>query len=91
MSPNLLAVLMLINGIAAGALIAIASYAPELRFMARFLERRDTDDSGAGNARVTVNSSAPGIADLAAVMNAELDRSAAAHVEDNTLAIELLR
>ena len=78
MSNGLLAALMLIVGVVAGALIAVAAYAPELRRIARFLERRSTDKGGDG--RVTVNTRAPGISDLAAAINDELDRSAVARI-----------
>ena len=81
MPTSLLAALMLIIGLAAGALIALAAYAPELRRMARFLERHGTEEgNGSGNARITVNSTAPGVADLAAAINDELDRSVDARV-----------
>lgn len=80
MSTSLLAALMLIIGLAAGVLIAIATYAPELRRMARLLERRSSGDTGGGNARITVNGAAPGIEDLAAAINDELERNMDARV-----------
>lgn len=81
MSPGALAALMLVIGALAGALITTAAYAPELRRISRLLAaRRDGDASANANARVTIGSRAPGIAELAEAINGELDRTMQAHV-----------
>lgn len=81
MSPGALAVLTLVIGALAGALITTAAYAPELRRISRLLDaRRDGDASANANARVTIGSRAPGIAELAEAINGELDRTMQAHV-----------
>ena len=81
MSPGALAALMLVIGALAGALITTAAYAPELRRISRLLAaRRDGGASANANARVTIGSRAPGIAELAEAINGELDRTMQAHV-----------
>lgn len=81
MSPGALAALMLVIGALAGALITTAAYAPELRRISRLLDaRRDGGASANANARVTIGSRAPGIAELAEAINGELDRTMQAHV-----------
>lgn len=79
MSPGALAVLMLAIGVLAGALITTAAYAPELRRISRLLGARRAGSASA-NARVTIGSRAPGIAELAEAINGELDRTMQAHV-----------
>ena len=79
MSPGALAALMLAIGVLAGALITTAAYAPELRRIARLLDARRNGGASA-NARVTIGSRAPGIAELAEAINGELDRTMQAHV-----------
>ncbi len=79
MSPGALAVLMLAIGALAGALITTAAYAPELRRISRLLDAR-RDGGASANARVTIGSRAPGIAELAEAINGELDRAMQAHV-----------
>ncbi|WP_229056385.1 HAMP domain-containing sensor histidine kinase [Collinsella sp. D33t1_170424_A12] len=79
MSPGALAVLMLAIGVLAGALITTAAYAPELRRIARLLDAR-LNGGASANARVTIGSRAPGIAELAEAINGELDRTMQAHV-----------
>lgn len=78
MSPGALAVLMLAIGALAGALITTAAYAPELRRISRLLDAR-RDGTASANARVTIGSRAPGIAELAEAINGELDRTMQAH------------
>jgi len=68
---TLFAVCMLILGAALGALAAGATYAMELRRMARFIRERQPRS----NARLTVQAAAPALQDLAAAVNAELDRA----------------
>lgn len=58
-------------GAALGALAAGATYAMELRRMARFIRERQPRS----NARLTVQAAAPALQDLAAAVNAELDRA----------------
>lgn len=79
MSPGALAALMLVIGALAGALITTAAYAPELRRISRLLAAR-RDGGASANARVTIGSRAPGIAELAEAINGELDRTMQAHV-----------
>ncbi len=79
MSPGALAVLMLAIGVLAGALITTAAYAPELRRISRLLDAR-RDGGASANARATIGSHAPGIAELAEAINGELDRTMRAHV-----------
>lgn len=79
MSPGPLAVLMLAIGALAGALITTAAYAPELRRISRLLDAR-RDGGASANARVTIGSRAPGIAELAEAINGELDRTMQEHV-----------
>lgn len=79
MSLGALAALMLAIGVLAGALITTAAYAPELRRIARLLDAR-RDGGASANARVTIGSRAPGIAELAETINGELDRTMQAHV-----------
>ena len=79
MSPGALAVLMLAIGVLAGGLITTAAYAPELRRISRLLDAR-RDGGASANARATVGSHAPGIAELAEAINGELDRTMRAHV-----------
>ena len=76
MDTSLLAVILLVVGLGMGALLACARYMGELRRIARFLRGRDAQS----NARVTAGG-APGVTDLADAVNAELDRSAQAHIE----------
>lgn len=66
----------LLPGLALGLAIGGATYARELARMARFLRRRDP----ASNARMTVNAAGPGLTDLAAAVNDDLDRAAEDHV-----------
>ncbi len=79
MSPGALAALMLIIGVLAGALLTTAAYAPELRRISRLLDAR-RDGGASANARATIGSHAPGIAELAEAINGELDRTMRAHV-----------
>ena len=78
MSPGALAALMLAIGVLAGALITTAAYAPELRRISRLLDAR-RDGPASANARVTIGSRAPGVAELAEAINGELDRTMQAH------------
>lgn len=78
MSPGALAALMLAIGVLAGALITTAAYAPELRRISRLLDAR-RDGTASANARVTIGSRAPGVAELAEAINGELDRTMQAH------------
>lgn len=80
MSPGALAVLMLAIGALAGALITTAAYAPELRRISRLLDAR-RDGGASANARVTIGSRAPGIAELAEAINGELDRTMRAQID----------
>ena len=80
MSPGALAVLMLIIGVLAGALITTAAYAPELRRISRLLDAR-RDGSASANARVTIGSRAPGVAELAEAINRELDCAMRSHID----------
>lgn len=76
MDTSLLAIVLLVVGLGMGALLAGTRYLGELRRIARFLRGRDPQS----NARVTAGG-APGVTDLADAVNAELDRSAQAHIE----------
>ena len=67
----MLAAALLVLGIALGALITMATYATELRRIARFLQTREPRS----NARATTAVGVPGIRDLADAVNTELDRS----------------
>lgn len=78
MSPGALAALMLAIGVLAGALITTAAYAPELRRISRLLDAW-RDGTASANARVTIGSRAPGVAELAEAINGELDRTMQAH------------
>lgn len=80
MSPGALAVLMLVIGVIAGALITTATYAPELRRISRLLDAR-RDDGTSANARITIGSHAPGVTELAEATNGELDRTMRAHID----------
>ena len=80
MSPGALAVLMLIIGVLAGALITTAAYASELRRISRLLDAR-RDGSASANARVTIGSRAPGVAELAEAINRELDCAMRSHID----------
>lgn len=73
----MLAAALLVLGIALGALITMATYATELRRIARFLQAREPRS----NARVTTAVGAPGIRDLADAVNTELDRSSRERVD----------
>ena len=77
MDPALIALILLVLGICLGALISGAGYRMELRRMERFLREREPG----GNERLAAGSM-PGVTALAEGINAELDRSAAAHVRD---------
>ncbi len=76
MDTSLLAIVLLVVGLGMGALLAGTRYLGELRRIAHFLRGRDPQS----NARVTAGG-APGVTDLADAVNAELDRSAQAHIE----------
>lgn len=76
MDTSLLAIILLVVGLGMGALLVGTRYLGELRRIARFLRGRDPQS----NARVTAGG-APGVTDLADAVNAELDRSAQAHIE----------
>lgn len=76
MDTSLLAIILLVVGLGMGALLVGTRYLGELRRIARFLHGRDPQS----NARVTAGG-APGVTDLADAVNAELDRSAQAHIE----------
>lgn len=80
MSPGALAVLMLVIGVIAGALITTATYAPELRRISRLLDAR-RDGGTSANARITIGSHAPGVTELAEAINGELDRTMRAHID----------
>ena len=73
----MLAAALLVLGIALGALITMATYATELRRIARFLQTREPRS----NARATTAVGAPGIRDLADAVNTELDRSSRERVD----------
>lgn len=77
MDPSLASCILLLLGICMGALIVSAGYQAELRRIARFVRERDPQS----NARVS-SGAMPGVTDLADAVNAELDRSAEAHVRD---------
>ena len=76
MDTSLLAIILLVVGLGMGALLVGTRYLGELRRIAHFLRGRDPQS----NARVTAGG-APGVTDLADAVNAELDRSAQAHIE----------
>lgn len=80
MSPGALAALMLIIGVLAGTLLTTATYAPELRRISRLLDAR-RDGSASANARVTVGTHAPGVAELAEAINGELDLAMRSHID----------
>lgn len=71
MDPTFFAICMLVLGAALGALAAGATYATELRRMAQFIRERQPRS----NARLTVQAAAPALQDIAAAVNAELDRA----------------
>ena len=73
----MLAAALLVLGIALGALITMATYATELRRIARFLQTREPRS----NARATTAVGVPGIRDLADAVNTELDRSSRERVD----------
>lgn len=77
MDLSLVSCILLLLGICMGALIVSAGYQVELRRIARFVRERDPQS----NARVS-SGTMPGVTDLADAVNAELDRSAEAHVRD---------
>ena len=80
MSPGVLAVLMLVIGVIAGALITTAAYAPELRRFSQLLSAR-RDGGASANARITVGSHSPGVTELAEAINGELDRTMRAQID----------
>lgn len=80
MSPGALAVLMLVIGVLAGALITTAAYAPELRRISRLLDAR-RDGRASANARITMGAHAPGVAELAEAINRELDCAMRSHID----------
>ena len=71
MDSDALAPLLLALGLGFGMLLAGAIYLLEIRRMARFLRTRDS----CSNARLTANAPAPGLADLADAVNAQLDHT----------------
>lgn len=73
----MLAVAMLALGIGLGALIAAALYATELKRIATFLRTRNKHS----NARVTAGTPAPGIHELASVINDGLEETSRERIE----------
>lgn len=76
MDTGLVAIALLVIGLGMGSLLAGARYVGELHRIARFLREHGPQS----NMRVTAGG-APGVTDLADAINAELDRSAQAHIE----------
>ena len=70
-------VLTLVLGLCLGILLATATYASELKRLARFLRTRAPHS----NARATSSTGAPGVRDLADAINAELDRTAQERID----------
>lgn len=87
MDDGALGLAMLALGIGLGLLLGIATYAAELRRMARFLAGRGESS----NARLTVNAPAPGLTELACAVNDELDRAADARIDAQRSAQEFQR
>ena len=75
-SPLILLVLLAL-GIGLGALLAGAGYLMEVRHLARLLREREPES----NERIAAGTM-PGMTELAAAINGELDRGADAHVRD---------
>ncbi len=76
MDSSIVAIVLFALGLAMGAVLVSTRYAGDLSRLARFLRERDPQS----NARATV-AAAPGVTELADAVNAELDRSARAHLE----------
>lgn len=76
MEAEFVAIVLLVLGLGMGLLLASVRYLGEMRRIARFLRGRDAES----NARVTAGG-APGVTELADAINAELDRSAQAHID----------
>ena len=76
METENISLLLLVLGLGMGLVLASVRYLGEMHRIARFLRGRD----GESNVRVAAGG-APGVTDLADAINAELDRSAQAHVE----------
>lgn len=72
MDTAALIALLFILGCGAGALLATATYAMELRRCVRFLRQRDAES----NARLTRGAAMPGLSDTIDAVNEELDRAA---------------
>lgn len=77
MDQGILYVCIFAAGIAAGALIATATYATELRRIVRFMQGRATRS----NARLTRDAVAPGLTGLACAINTEIDRETQMHID----------
>lgn len=77
MDQGVLCICVFAAGIAAGALIATATYAMELRRIVRFMRGRATH----GNARLTRGASAPSLTALVCAINDELDRGAQMRID----------
>ena len=76
MDGDTFAFILFALGLGLGTLLGGATYALELRRMARFLHERHERS----NARLTVNAAAPGLTDLADAVNAQLDRTDEARI-----------
>lgn len=76
METENISLLLLVLGLGMGLVLASVRYLGEMHRIAHFLRGRD----GESNVRVAAGG-APGVTDLADAINAELDRSAQAHVE----------
>ena len=77
MDSPLISLVLLALGIGLGALLAGAGYLMEVRHLARLLRERDPES----NERIAAGTM-PGMTELAAAINGELDRGADAHVRD---------
>ncbi|HIU04890.1 MAG TPA: HAMP domain-containing histidine kinase [Candidatus Coprousia avicola] len=77
MDSPLILLILLALGIGLGALLAGAGYLIEVRHLARLLRERDPES----NERIAAGTM-PGMTELAAAINGELDRGADAHVRD---------
>ena len=76
MVSSIVAIVLFALGLAMGAVLVSTRYTGDLGRLARFLRERDPQS----NARATA-AAAPGVTELADAVNAELDRSAQAHLE----------
>lgn len=76
MDSSIVAIVLFALGLAMGAVLVSTRYTGDLSRLARFLRERDPQS----NARATA-AAAPGVTELADAVNAELDRSARAHLD----------